>query len=226
MSGPTHLVSAPTVYQPCEECGAALDPQQRYCVNCAARRPSGGANPSSRYFASMSKRARRPLARPPARQPSGSRAAAVGFFALLPIAVAIGVVVGRADSGNGDEGALLQALREQGRGSIAASPGATAATGSGAGGAAKKEAAKNAKQQKKSGKPQEKVAAKTHNGTVHQITGYNPSPKKIEETTKLVEENVNQTGAGYIKSQQGLPDVIPVGGNPDEAPPLPTGKGE
>ncbi len=208
-------------YEPCEECGAPLDPQQRYCVICAARR-GNGANPSSRYFAAMSKRARRPVARPSQRQASGSRAAAVGFFALLPIAVAIGVVVGRADSGNGDEGALLQALREQNQGAVAGTaPGAASSTAKAKGAAAK---AKHA--QKKAGKPKEKVEAKTKNGTVHQVTGYNPSKKTIESSTKMVEENVDQTGSGYIESQQHLPDVIPVGGNPDEAPPLPTGKGE
>jgi hypothetical protein len=219
MSDPTPLVGTPTIYEPCEECGAPLDPQQRYCVNCAARR-GNGANPSSRYFASMSKRARRPDARAAAKPPSGSRAAAVGFFALLPIAVAIGVVVGRADSGGGDEGALLQALREQDAAVAGTSPGTTA----GAAGKAKAEKAKAG--QKKTGKPKEKVEAKTKNGTVHQVTGYKPSEKKIKETTKLVEENVDQTGAGYIESQQNLPDVIPVGGDPDEAPPAPTGKGE
>jgi hypothetical protein len=211
-------------YEPCEECGASLDPQQRYCVSCAARR-GNGANPSSRYFAAMSKRVHRPAtARPPAGRPSGSRAAAVGFFALLPIAVAIGVVVGRADSGNGDEGALLQALREQSRGTVAgtAAPGSAGAKVA----EAKDKAAKSKQAQKKTGKPREKVEAKTENGTVHQVTGYNPSKKTIEKSTKMVEENVDQTGSGYIESQQHLPDVIPVGGNPDEAPPLPTGKGE
>ena len=39
-------------YEPCEECGAPMDPQQRYCVECAARR-GNGSNPSSRYFAAM-----------------------------------------------------------------------------------------------------------------------------------------------------------------------------
>ena len=105
-------VRRPQTYEPCEECGAPMDPQQRYCVNCAARR-GNGANPSSRYFAAMSKRARRPLTRPPAKAGPASRAAAVGFFALLPIAVALGVVVGRSGSGDGDNEALLQALREQ-----------------------------------------------------------------------------------------------------------------
>ena len=63
-------------YEPCGECGAPLDPQQRYCVHCAARR-GNGANPSSRYFAAMSKRARRPISTPAAKPPQASRAAAV-----------------------------------------------------------------------------------------------------------------------------------------------------
>jgi hypothetical protein len=211
-------MSAQSHYEPCEECGAALDPQQRYCVNCAARR-GNGANPASRYFAAMSKRARRPVARPPAKPSSTSRAAAVGFFALLPIAVAIGVVVGRADSGGGDEGALLQALREQTPAVAGAAGAATAATSP----AAKAAKAKKAKDQ---GKPHEKVVAKTKNGAVHQITNFKPTKKKTEEDTKLVEGNVKQTGSTYIEAQQNLPDVVVVGGNPNEAPPLPTGKGQ
>jgi hypothetical protein len=204
-------------YEPCEECGAPMDPQQRYCVNCAARR-GNGANPASRYFAAMSKRARRPVARPPAKAGSGSRAAAVGFFALLPIAVAIGVVVGRADSGGGDEGALLQALREQ---DAAASSAPTTAA---AGAAGKSLKAKKAKKQASKGGG--KVVAQTDNGAVHQVAGFKPSAKKEREDTKLVEENPEQTGSDYIKAQQNLPDVIVVGGDPNAAPAAPTGKGQ
>ena len=92
-------LTRPQGIEPCEECGAPMDPQQRYCVECAARR-GNGSNPSSRYFAAMSKKSRRPLTKGQARPPGGgSRAAAVGFFALLPIAVALGVVVGRSGSG-------------------------------------------------------------------------------------------------------------------------------
>src|SRR6478672_3549637 len=106
-------VRRPQAFEPCEECGAPMDPQQRYCVNCAARR-GNGANPASRYFATMSKRARRPLAGPAAKPSPTSRAAAVAFFALLPLAVGLGVVVGRGGSGGGDDNeALLQALRER-----------------------------------------------------------------------------------------------------------------
>lgn len=197
---------APGGYEPCEECGAPLDPQQRYCVNCAARRPNG-ANPASRYFAAMSKKARRPLIRQGAKPGGGSRAAAVGFFALLPIAVAIGVVVGRSSGGGENNEALLQALRNQ-ESSVTstAQPGATATAGT-------KKAAKKSKAEKELEKNGGKVLAKTKNGAVHQVTGYKASKKTVEEDTKLVEANPEQTGENYIKAQQNLPDVVVVGGS-------------
>ncbi len=198
-------------YEPCEECGAPLDPQQRYCVNCAARR-GNGANPSSRYFAAMSKKARRPLTRPPAKAGPGSRAAAVGFFALLPIAVALGVVVGRSDGGSENNDALLQALRQQ-EAAVASTPAATTAAT-----ATSKKSKKQAKADKAAEKGGGKVLAKTKNGTVHQVTGYKATPKQTEEDTKLVEENPEQTGENYIKAQQNLPDVVVVGGEPGAAP--------
>src|SRR6202012_727017 len=109
-------------YEPCEECGAPLDPQQRYCVECAARR-SNGSNPSSRYFAAVSKKSRRPLTKSQTKKPGGgSRAAAVGCFALLPIAVALGVVVGRSGSGDSNEEALLQALHQAEKQQVEAAP--------------------------------------------------------------------------------------------------------
>jgi hypothetical protein len=197
-------MTVPSHYEPCEECGAPLDPQQRYCVNCAARR-GNGANPASRYFATMSQRARRPAARPPAKGISNSRAAAVGFFALLPIAVAIGVVVGRGGSGGGENEALLEALRRQDAAVASASTATTTA------GTAKKAKAKSVAKASKGGG---KVVAHTSNGTVHQVTGYKPTQKKVEEDTKLVETNPEQTGENYIKAQQNLPDVITVGGKP------------
>jgi hypothetical protein len=201
-------------YEPCEECGAPLDPQQRYCVNCAARR-GNGANPASRYFAAMSQRARRPAVRPPAKGASNSRAAAVGFFALLPIAVAIGVIVDRSGTGNNDE-ALLEALHRQ-EAAVASTP----TTASNAGKAKAK-----AKKAEKSTKGGGKVVAQTSNGTVHQVTGFKPTKQKTEEDTKLVESNPEQTGENYIKAQQNLPDVIVVGGDPNSAPAAPTGKGQ
>jgi hypothetical protein len=208
-------MTAPSHYEPCEECGAPLDPQQRYCVNCAARR-GNGANPASRYFAAMSQRARRPATRPPVKGTSNSRAAAVAFFALLPIAVAIGVVVGRGGSGSGENEALLEALRRQD--SAVANTSATDAANAG-----KKAKAKNATKSHKGGG---KVVAQTSNGTVHQVTGFKATQKKVKEDTKLVESNPEQTGENYIKAQQNLPDVIVVGGDPSSTPPASGGKGQ
>jgi hypothetical protein len=197
-------------YEPCEECGAPLDPQQRYCVECAARRGNGG-NPSSRYFAAMSKRARRPVARPAAKAGPSSRAAAVGFFALLPIAVAIGVVVGRSGSDGGENEALLRALRSQ-ESAVATTAAGPATT------AAKAKSGKSKQTAKATSKGAGKVVAKTSNGTVHEVTGFKPSAQKTEEDTKLVENNVSQTGSTYIEAQQNLPDVVVVGGDPGSAP--------
>ncbi|HWB70512.1 MAG TPA: hypothetical protein VG518_11100 [Solirubrobacterales bacterium] len=208
--GRANIAVLQNTYEPCEECGAPLDPQQRYCVHCAARRPNG-ANPSSRYFAAMSKKARRPLSRPPAKAGNGSRAAAVGFFALLPIAVAIGVIVGRSGSGEGDNEALLQALRNQEASATAAVPTTASATTAAKG----KQASKPSKAPAK-GKG--KVIAETENGAVHKVTGFQASEEKIEEDTKAVEENPEQVGKNYIKAQQNLEDVTVIGGEPGATP--------
>jgi hypothetical protein len=205
--------------EPCEECGAPMDPQQRYCVECAARR-GNGSNPASRYFAAMSKKSRRPLTKGQAKPPGGgSRAAAVGFFALLPIAVALGVVVGRSGSGDSNEEALLKALHQAEKQQVAAAPveeETAAATPTAKGAKASKGAAKGKKSSPKAtakkAEPHGKVLAKTKNGTVHQVTGYEPTKATEEADTKLVEENPEQTGENYIKAQQNLPDVVVVGG--------------
>jgi hypothetical protein len=198
-----------------------MDPQQRYCVECAARR-GNGSNPASRYFAAMSKKSRRPLTRSQAKPPGGgSRAAAVGFFALLPIAVALGVVVGRSGgSGDSNEEALLKALHQAETRQVAAAPveeetaTATPAKKAEKGKGGKAGGKESAKQEAKKAEEAShgKVLNKTKNGTVHQVTGYEPTKETEEADTKLVEENPEQTGESYIKAQQNLPDVTVVGG--------------
>jgi hypothetical protein len=208
-------VRRPQAIEPCEECGAPMDPQQRYCVNCAARR-GNGANPSSRYFAAMSKRARRPLVGPAAKQSPTGRAAAVAFFALLPLAVGLGLVIGRSGSGDDSSDALLQALRER----PAATAGTVAAAGTGTTAQKAKQAGKSGKAK---GKSEGKVVAHTENGDVHEVANFKASQQKEEEDTKIVAENPEQVGDDYIKAQQNLPDVIVVGGEGGGAAPAPTG---
>jgi hypothetical protein len=232
-------LTKPQGYEPCEECGAPLDPQQRYCVECAARR-GNGSNPASRYFAAMSKKSRRPLTKTQTKgSGGGSRAAAVGFFALLPIAVALGVVVGRSGgSGDSNEDALLKALHQAEQQQVAAAPvveeeatPTTASTATKAKGTAKgaktgSKAAAKKEAKKAEASSRGKVLSQTKNGTVHEVTGYEASKQTEEADTKLVEENPEQTGENYIKAQQNLPDVVVVGGEEesgssagDELPP-------
>lgn len=203
-------VRRPQAFEPCEECGAPMDPQQRYCVECAARR-GNGANPASRYFATMSKRSRRPLTGPAPKPGISSRAAAVGFFSLLPLAVALGVMVGRGGSGEDNSDALLQALKErQATASVTAAP----ATGS----AANTAKAKGKAQAKKDAKKGEGKVVATENGDIHEVANFKASKQKEEEDTRIVEENPEQVGADYITAQQNLPDVVVVGGDGGSAP--------
>jgi hypothetical protein len=299
-------------FETCHECGAPLDRQQRYCVNCAARR-SDIANPAGQYFAAATRSRKQATVRRTS-DPKTSRAAAVGFFALLPIAVAIGVVVGRANGGN-DNQAILDALRHQGT-AVAAAPGAATTSSSGGGSASKLTSdqatgpvttdfklkdgytvkigtvpgnadaggAAKAKQdaEKKGAKdvgvivpsdftiePRQPggayilysgqfkskgdatkalaslkgkfkgaevlhvqstvdstgapVIAHTKFGEVHSVTNYKPPPAKIKKDTQIVNQIAHEGGANYLKTQQQLPDVISVGGDPSNAPPLPGG---
>jgi hypothetical protein len=70
----------------------------------------------------------------------------------------------------------------------------------------------SAKETAKKAESHGKVLAKTENGTVHQVTGFEATKATEEADTKLVEENPEQTGENYIKAQQNLPDVVVVGG--------------
>jgi hypothetical protein len=97
---PKKTTNGASAYATCEECGAPLDEKQRYCVSCGARRRDKGG-PAVQYFATAGRRSRRGPAR--ASGASGARAAAVLFFVVLPIAVAIGVLVGKGNASNNDQ---------------------------------------------------------------------------------------------------------------------------
>jgi hypothetical protein len=109
-------------YQPCQSCGTPMDAQQRYCVNCAARRPDVD-NPAARYLAAASRRAPRATGAA-AGQNRSVRGAAVILLLLLPVAVGIGVVVGRGNQQT-DNSALLQALHSAAGSGLAANTGAS-----------------------------------------------------------------------------------------------------
>jgi hypothetical protein len=128
---PAPPADAPSRYEPCETCGAPLDRQQRYCVNCASPRP-GASSPAATYFGAVSRRSRQ-LRAAPAPRGSSARAAAVVFFALLPAAVGLGVVVGHSgNSGsNADTAGLVAALKASGTGTSTSDTALASDTGGG-----------------------------------------------------------------------------------------------
>lgn len=100
----------PTGHILCEECRAPVDRDQRYCVRCGTRQ-THASNPAIDYFSEAAS-VRRSL-RTKAGSARGGRAPLYGlFFMLLPLAVGVGVLVGRGGS-NASNSALLAALRNQ-----------------------------------------------------------------------------------------------------------------
>jgi hypothetical protein len=99
-----------STYEPCAQCGAPLDDAQRYCVFCGASRHHA-ADPVARYLAAARQR---PAAPPPAPAATGSARSErwlMVAIALLPVAAAIGVLVGRNSGGSEDIIAALHAQK-------------------------------------------------------------------------------------------------------------------
>ena len=137
-----------------------------------------------------------------------SRAAAVGFFALLPIAVALGVVVGRSNSGSNDT-ALLEALRRQNAAVAATSAGTTTTASAATKKAKRKRRPTRPRKRRRQGGRQDQERA------VHQVTGFKPTSRRPKKTPSWSKKTPNRPGENYIKAQQNLPDVIVVGGTPN-----------
>jgi hypothetical protein len=99
-------------YEPCGQCGAPLAERQRYCVDCGAsrRHPS---DPVARHFTLAARSGAQETAAatpPPPQRRSDARITAL-VLVLLPAAAALGVLVGKHDSGSDKD--LLAALRAQ-----------------------------------------------------------------------------------------------------------------
>lgn len=101
----------------CEHCQAPVDRDQRYCVSCGSRQ-SHARNPATSYFAAAARSRRTGGSQ--LRSESALRGPVSALLLiLLPVAVAIGVLVGRSGSGAGND-KLIAALQRQP--AVAASP--------------------------------------------------------------------------------------------------------
>jgi hypothetical protein len=115
------------IYEPCSQCGAPLDDRQRFCVECGASRRHPG-DPVTRHFTTVTRQANPEPAAvvPPPRRGADTRLTAL-VLALLPVAAALGVLVGKHNSGSDKD--LIAALK-----AAPATAGATTTAGNTGGG--------------------------------------------------------------------------------------------
>ncbi len=105
---------APEVnYEACDQCGAPVEDRQRYCVVCGTRRRHAN-DPAARFLADATSRTRSSRRSSPATPARGRRTFGLGtavMLAVIPLAVAVGVMAG--GSAGGGDANLLAALRSQ-----------------------------------------------------------------------------------------------------------------
>lgn len=95
----TESVAAASEYARCGECGAAVEPNQRYCVSCGAHRAKA-VDPVARYLAEASsalarvRSAEAARAAAAARRPPLPRIPALVATLLVLIAVGVGFALG------------------------------------------------------------------------------------------------------------------------------------
>lgn len=203
----------------CEDCGAPLGLQQRYCVKCGTRNRNA-PSPAADYFSRPSRRvpvAAAAGATPPRRRWLAHNAPAL-LLAILPAAVAVGVLIGK--SGGSNDQQLIDALKNQ-RPAAASAP-AAAAAGGGTAAAASKASKKKTAAKAHAGK----TLSKTKFGSAHQVAGSKPSAQKIKSDTELVKRLQTETGNSYLKQQTNLPDQVTVGGTPGSGSQPNTGAGQ
>jgi hypothetical protein len=193
----------------CEQCGAPLADDQRYCLECGQRH--GGARVDYRHYMAASSQSPAPPAGEPAppatpgepEKPQRDFAplAAVGGIAVLGLMLLVGVLIGK---GNSDTAAAPapQVVRVQGGEAEGAAKSTTSSkSGSGGlGGGAKK--------------------AKGSGGGTNTGNAVKASEGDLEELG-------NTSGEDYVKQSENLPNEIATPGKP---PPIdkstPPGGGE
>jgi hypothetical protein len=203
--------------QQCDECGAPVDKEQRYCVACGAHRRHLN-DPAARYLSEATARSRsRKAAGATRKGPSaGARFRGLGLalaIALVPVAAAVGVIAGR--SSNSNDAKLIRALAQHQAAVATTTVAASTARGSSA--AAKPAAHAKAKHHGKSvsTKPPStknagKVISSTKNGTAQQITGFRPTQAQEQQGSSETKKVQKSTGKNYVNGQNNLPSQVVV----------------
>jgi hypothetical protein len=214
---PAPTAVTPPSYEQCDECGSPVEAIQRYCVVCGAHRRHVD-DPAARYLGHASARARGARSsggvavtrRPAAR---GRSLGAAILLAVIPVAAAVGVAVGR--SSNNDDAKLIQALSHRQAAVVTTSSAAASpSTGAAATATAGKSASAGHKHRKGSGSTHKaaKANATTQYGTVTQIAGSKPTKAQEQQGAADTQKVQHSTGKSYVNQQNNLPGTVVVPG--------------
>ena len=219
-------VRGPGVPTQCDECGAPVEEEQRYCVVCGAHRRHV-EDPMSRYLGELSARGR--TSRTAAVVRTGRRAPARGrglglavALALVPVAAAVGVVAERSSS-NGDAKLIRALAREQSAADAASAAGGGEKSAAGTGGAAASADAgsgahrrhtagghAHAGQATRHARAQTKAKASSDNSGGVAISTNPPTQAQKQEGAKETQKVQKSTGKSYVNSQNGLGSTVVV----------------
>jgi hypothetical protein len=227
---PTAATAQPVLA--CDECGAPVDADQRYCVVCGAHRRNVN-DPATRYLSQASAKARRSKTGVAARRPSqfgGSRGASLALvivIALIPVAAAVGVLAGR--SSNNDDSNLISALKHR-QSSAAqttvvhkkAAAGSAAVVSStnqhhAANTSAKSKSSKSSTGSKGSkgsksgsGSSNGKTTSKTSNTSSAKIVGFKATNSQKQQGAAATQKVQKSTGKNFVNGQNSLPGEVVV----------------
>jgi hypothetical protein len=208
---------AAETYQQCDECGAPVDKDQRYCVACGAHRRHVN-DPATRYLSQATARSRTGRAAAGSRSPrSGGRSRGLGtalVLALIPVVAAVGVMVGR--SSNNNDARLIQQLAKR-QAAVVTTPaaGATATASTATAATAAGRTRRRAKTSKRSGRSTStknagKVVSTTQYGSVTQIAGSKPTQAQKQQGAAAAQQVQKSTGKNYVNGQSNLPGTVVV----------------
>lgn len=212
----THLGSEPPTqvsppdpareYAQCDECGAAVDHDQRYCVNCGAHRRHVN-DPAARYLSQTTSRSRAaaPVSGPAGPRPGGIRGmpslALAALLAVIPAGVAVGVVVGRSST-NGDAQLVRELSRSQAQLAAAARASAAGSTVASSTPAATQTAA--ATHRRAAGKH---TSSTKHKSARHAASTTNPNaskaPKNLNSTPTASQQQQGSTIVNKLQHTNG-----------------------
>jgi hypothetical protein len=216
----------------CEQCSAPVDRDQRYCVNCGTHRrhvPDPAAKYMSRVSAHTGPRAGgvagavaggAVVKGAPGGGLSRLWTSGVGLLgalaiALIPVAAAIGVIVGHSSSGSNSklDSKLIAALESQQGGTTQTVVSTTAgsASSSSSSTSTKTAAKKTGKQKVKTKTAASTGTSKTSNGTATKVAGEKVTSKQQAQGSQEAQKIQKSTGKSYVQGSSNLPSQVVVG---------------